>query len=55
MSQENAEAKQVQTCRLLPDSIPKGCAVISAESSKPKVPLQKRKEEAKETLYLNRV
>ncbi len=51
MSQQNAEAK----CKLLSDSVPEGCAFISAKSSKPKMPLQKRKEEAKQTLYLNRV
>lgn len=55
MSQEKAEAKQTQKCRLLPDSVPDGCAVITAESSKQKVPLQKKKEEAKQALYLYRV
>jgi len=53
MSKEKAEA--TQKCKLLPDSVLDGCAVISAESSKIKVPLQKRKEDAKQILYLNRV
>jgi hypothetical protein len=52
MSEENAEA--TQKCKLLPDAVSDGCAVISSESSKLKVPLQKRKE-AEQTLYLNRV
>ncbi|MGO8806823.1 MAG: hypothetical protein ACLQO7_09530 [Candidatus Bathyarchaeia archaeon] len=54
MSQDNAEA-QTQKCKLLSDSVPDGCAVITAEGSKLDVPLQKRKEDAKKTLYLNRV
>ena len=54
MSQDNTEA-QTQKCKLLPDSVPDGCAVIAAEGSKLDVPLQKRKEDAKKTLYLNRV
>ena len=51
MSQDNAEA-QTQKCKLLSESIPDGCAVITAEGSKLEVPLQKRKEDAKKTLYL---
>ena len=54
MSQENAKARHQKT-KLLRDSELKGFAVISTESSKPKVPLQKRKEQAKETLYLKRI
>lgn len=50
MSKENAHPK----CTLTTKSAPERCAVISAAIS-PKVPLQKRKEQAKETLYLNRV
>ena len=50
MSQDNAEA-QTQKCKLLSDSVPDGCAVITAEGSKLDVPLQKRKEDAKKTLY----
>jgi hypothetical protein len=54
MTQENAEAQATQKCKLLADSVPTGCAVITAQS-KQKVPMQKRKEEAKKTLYLNMV
>lgn len=54
MSQENATARH-QECNLLPDGAPDGCAVISAESSLQKVSLQKRKEDAKKMLYINRV
>ena len=53
MSKENAEARHPK-CTLTTKSAPERCAVISAASS-PKVPLQKRKEQANETLYLNRV
>jgi hypothetical protein len=53
MSKENIEA--TQKCKLLSDGVLDGCAVILAESSKLKVPLQTRKEEAEQTLYLNRV
>jgi hypothetical protein len=55
MTQENAKAQQAQKCKLLADSVTTGCAVITAQSSKQKMPLQKRKEEAKKTLYLNRI
>jgi len=54
MSHKNAETRH-QKCKLEPESALKACAVIAAESSQPKVSLQKRKEEAKETLYLNRI
>jgi hypothetical protein len=54
MSQESREA-QTRKCELLSTSIPDGCAVVTAESSKQSVPLQKRKEEAKKPLYLNRI
>jgi hypothetical protein len=54
MSQENRQA-QIRKCEPLSESIPDGCAVIAAESSGLKVPLQKRKEDAKKPLYLNRV
>jgi hypothetical protein len=54
MSQENPDASH-QKCKLLTDSIPEGCAVISTESSKSQVPPQKRKEETKETFYIDRI
>ncbi|MGA2681399.1 MAG: hypothetical protein ABSF44_06315 [Candidatus Bathyarchaeia archaeon] len=54
MTKESAEAQSTQKCKLLADSVPTGCAVITAQS-KQNVPLQKRKEEAKKTLYLNRI
>jgi len=55
MTQENAKAQPAQKCKLLIDSVTTGCAVITAQSSKQKVPLRKGKEEAKKTLYLNRI
>jgi len=53
MSQENEKAKRLQNCKVTTDSIPE-CAVLVAEDSL-KVPSRKRKEEAEQTLYLNRI
>jgi len=55
MSQEKEETRHPQESKLLSESISQGCAVITAESSHLKVPLKKRKKEAKQTLYLNRI
>jgi hypothetical protein len=55
VSHENSEAKHPQGYKLLSDSVPERCAVIAAESSDSKEALQKRKEEAKQTLYLQRI
>jgi hypothetical protein len=55
VSQENSEAKRPQSCKLLPDSATERYAVIAAESSDSKEALQKRKEEAKQVLYLDRI
>jgi len=55
MSREKEEARHPKGTKLLSESIPHGCAVIAAESSNLKVPLKKRKEEAKRTLYLDRI
>ena len=54
MSHKNAETRH-QKCKLQADTAPEACAVIAAESSTTMVSLQKRKEEARETLYLNRI
>jgi hypothetical protein len=55
MSQEKEEARHPKGTKLLSESIPQGCAVITAESGNLKVPLKKRKEQAKQTLYLDRI
>ena len=55
MSHEKEEARYPKGSKLLSESIPQGCTVITAESSNLKVPLKKRKEEAKQTLYLDRI
>jgi hypothetical protein len=54
MSQENPDASH-QKCKLLPDGHPEGYAVISTGSNKVQVPLQKRKEQAQQPIYLNRI
>jgi hypothetical protein len=53
MSQENKKARHLQNCKIAPDSIPE-CSVLVAYGSL-NVPSRKRKEEAKQTLYLNRI
>jgi len=55
MSHENGKAGHRQKCKLSAESIPHGCTIVVGKSSNSKVSLQKRKEEAKQTLYLNRV
>ena len=55
MSQKNAQAKRQQKCKLQAASEPEENMIYAAENSSIKVLAQKRKEEAKQTLYLNRV
>jgi hypothetical protein len=55
MSKEKEETRHPQESKLLTESISQGFAVITAERSPLKVPLKKRKEEAKQTLYLDRI
>ena len=55
MSQENAGKARHQKSKLLTDTAAKEYAVISTESHTSKVPFQKRKAEAKEILYFNRI
>jgi len=55
MTQENIEAQPAQKRGPLTDSVTAGCAVITAQSRKQRMPLRKRKKEAKKTLYLNRI
>jgi len=55
MSQKNAEAMRPKACKPLSENCPEVCMVAVEKSSRLEVPLQKRKEEAKQTLYLNRV
>jgi len=49
MVQKN-ETRHLSNCQLAAES-----AVISIDESIPKAPVQKRKEEAEKTLYLDRV
>jgi hypothetical protein len=55
MSQKNAQSKQQQKCKLQTASNPEENVIYAAESSSVKVLAQKRKDEAEQTLYLNRV
>ncbi|HKM59972.1 MAG TPA: hypothetical protein VJY36_03785 [Candidatus Bathyarchaeia archaeon] len=55
MTQENTEAQHAQKREPLTDSVTAGCSAITAQSRKQKMPLRKRKKEAKKTLYLNRI
>jgi hypothetical protein len=54
MSQGNEQARHIRTCKTL-ESVSDNRPVIEAADKSLKVPLQKRKEEAKQVLYLNRV
>jgi hypothetical protein len=49
MSQKN-KARHSSNCQIAAES-----AAIVTESSKVNVPMQKRKEDAKKTLYINRI
>jgi hypothetical protein len=53
MSQENRKARHLQNCTIVAGSIPE-CAILEADGSL-NVPSRKRKEEAEQTLYLNRI
>lgn len=55
MSQRNEKVRRLSNCQIAPESIPEECAVIVAESSSSNVPSQKRKEEAMQLIYLNRI
>jgi len=48
MSQENKKEGHLQNCEITPDSIPE-CSILVTDSSL-NVPLQKRKEEAKNSI-----
>ena len=55
MSQKNAQPKHQQKCKPQTASNPEENMIYAAESSSVKVLSKKRKEEAQQTLYLNRV
>ena len=55
MSQKNSQPKHQQKCSLQTAGNAEENMIYAAESSSVKVLSQKRKEEAKQTLYLNRV
>jgi len=55
MSQKNAQPKHQQKCKPQAASNPEENMIHAVESSSVKMLFQKRKEEAKQTLYLNRV
>ena len=55
MFQKNAQPKNQQKCNLQTVGNPEENMIYAAESSSVKVLSKKRKEEAKQTLYLNRV
>ena len=55
MSQRNEKVRHLSNCRITPEGIPKECVVIAAESRSSNVPSQKRKEEANQLFYLNRI
>lgn len=54
MPQRNERDRHVRTCKTL-ESVTQERVAIVTDSNSLKVPLQKRKEDAEQTLYLNRV
>jgi hypothetical protein len=54
MSRANEQARHVSTCKKQ-ESITQECPIIVADSNSSNVPPQKRKEDAKPILYLDRV
>jgi hypothetical protein len=54
MSQVNEPKRHIRTCKAV-ESFTEECTVVLADVSNSNVPKEKRKEEAKQTLYLKRI